>query len=217
MSQPVSDLVSDGMPAVAPVQAVVFDVGRVLVPWDMRALFRKLIADPAELEWFVTTVVTEEWHFQHDAGRPLADMVAERSAEFPRYAPLIAAYAERFNETIPGTIAGSIALVEELHDRAVPLFAITNFGAELWARFRPTLPVFDLFRDIVVSGVEKMVKPDPAIYALAERRFGLPGQAMLFIDDNAANIAAARAAGWHGHHFADPEALRADLLARGLL
>ena len=133
------------------------------------------------------------------------------------YAALIEAYASRFNETIPGPIDGTVALAEALHARGVPLYAITNFGAELWARFRPTLPVLARFRDIVVSGVEKIVKPDPAIYALAERRFGLPGPALLFVDDNAANIAAAQAAGWHGHHFSDPDVLKRDLVARGLL
>lgn len=199
------------------VEAVVFDIGRVLVHWDMRALFRKLIADPAELDWFCTTVVTEQWHYQHDAGRPLAEMVAERSAEFPGHAHLIEAYAARFNETVPGPIDGTIALVEALHARGVPLYAITNFGADLWPRFRPTLPVLGRFRDIVVSGVEKVAKPDPAIYALAERRFGRPGRTMLFIDDNAANIAAVRAAGWHGHLFTEPAALERDLMSRGLL
>lgn len=199
------------------IEAVVFDVGRVLVHWDMRTLFRKLIPDPAELDWFCSTVVTEQWHFQHDAGRPLAEMVAERSAEFPDHAHLVEAYARRFNETIPGPIEGTIALVEALHARGVPLYAITNFGDELWQGFRPTLPVLDRFRDIVVSGVEKIAKPDPAIYALAERRFGHAGRAMLFIDDNAANIAAVRAAGWQGHLFTDPATLEADLKARGLL
>jgi 2-haloacid dehalogenase len=199
------------------ISAVVFDVGRVLVQWDLRILFAKLIADPAQLEWFVTNVVTEQWHFQHDEGRPLAEMVAERSAEFPHYAPLIEAYASRFNETIPGPVPGSMELVEALAATGVPLFAITNFGAEFWAGFRPTQPVFDHFGDIVVSGVEKIAKPDPAIYALAAKRFGHAPGAMLFIDDNAANIAAARACGWQGHLFVDAAGLEIDLKARGLL
>ena len=201
----------------APVDAVVFDIGRVLVHWDLRALFRQLIVDPAELDWFCSTVVTEAWHYQHDAGRPLAEMVAERKAEFPACAGLIDAYATRFNETIPGPIEGSVALVEALHARGVPLYAITNFGADLWQGFRPTLPVLARFRDIVVSGVEKIAKPDPAIYALAERRFGRAGPTMLFIDDSAANIASVRDSGWHGHLFTDPAALERDLVDRGLL
>ena len=199
------------------ISAVVFDVGRVLFEWDLRHLFAKLIDDPAQLDWFCATVVTPEWHFQHDEGRLLADMVAERSAEYPEHAHLIAAYAARFNESIPGPVAGSLELVETLAARGVPLFAITNFGDEFWAGFRPTQPVFDLFGDIVVSGVEKVAKPDPAIYALAARRFGYAPGAMLFIDDNAENIAAARACGWQGHLFESAAGLETELRARGLL
>ncbi len=199
------------------VKAVVFDIGRVLVRWDLRCLFAKLIRDPAELEWFVTHVVTESWHFQHDAGRPLSEMIPERKAQFPAYAALIDAYAARFNETIPGPVPGTWELVGALFAKGVPLFALTNFGADFWAGFRPTMAGFDAFRDIVVSGVEKIAKPDPRIYALAEERFGFSGDEVLFIDDNAANIAAARDAGWQVHHFTDAPALEADLIARGMV
>jgi 2-haloacid dehalogenase len=200
-----------------PVKAVVFDVGRVLFQWDLRHLFRKLIDDPAELEWFVGNVVTEEWHYLHDAGTPLAEMLPPRIAEFPRYAAHIQAYGSRFNESIPGPVPGSLELVERIDAAGIPLFAITNFGAEFWARFRPTQPVFDRFRAIVVSGEERVTKPDPAIYALAAQRFGHVPSAMLFVDDNAANIAAARDCGWQVHHFTDAASLEADLLARGLI
>lgn len=206
-------------PIAAPVaiDAVVFDVGRVLFQWDLRHLFAKLIDDPDELEWFVANVVTPEWHFQHDAGRPLAEMVPERIAQFPDRRVLIEAYATRFNETIPGPVAGSIELVEVLDARGVPLYAITNFGADFWPGFRAGQPVFDRFRDIVVSGDEKLAKPDPAIYALASRRFGHDPQAMLFIDDSEVNIAAAVACGWQGHHFTDAGRLADDLRVRGLI
>ncbi|MEN9718441.1 MAG: hypothetical protein RIQ99_1319 [Pseudomonadota bacterium] len=200
-----------------PVAAVVFDVGRVLVEWDLALIYRDLIADPVARRRFVETVVTPEWHYQHDAGRPLAEMVAERIAEFPQHANLIRRYASHFNDSIPGPIPGSIELVEALAAAGVPLYAITNFGAELWAGFRPHWPVFRHFHDIVVSGVERLAKPDPAIYALAQHRFGHAPHAMLFIDDNAANIAAARACGWQVHHFQDAAALRTDLLTRGLI
>lgn len=199
------------------ITTVVFDVGKVLFEWDLRYLFAKLIADRDELEFFVTHVVTPEWHFQHDAGRALDDMVAERIAEFPEYATLIAAYASRFNETIAGPVTGSLEIVQELAESGVPLFAITNFGAEFWEGFRPTQPIFALFQDIIVSGVEKLVKPDPAIYALALQRFGIrPGQA-IFIDDNHANVISARENGFATHHFRDAASLRAELVALNLL
>ncbi|TCU57281.1 2-haloacid dehalogenase [Novosphingobium sp. PhB57] len=203
--------------ACGPVAAVVFDVGRVLVEWDMRLLFAKLIPEPERLDWFCTTVVTEEWHFEHDAGRDLAELVAERKAAFPGNDALIDAYATRFLETIPGNVPGSHDIVRELAAQAVPLFAITNFASPFWREYRAVEPLFDLFGDIVVSGDEKLAKPDARIFDLAAKRFGHDPQAMLFIDDNAANIASARALGWQVHHFHGAPALRADLTARGLL
>lgn len=199
------------------IEAVVFDIGKVLVEWDLRLIYRDLIADPAERDWFVTNVVTPEWHFQHDAGRPLAEMLPERIADYPQHEALIRRYASHFNDSIPGEVPGTRELVERLDARGMPMFAITNFGAEFWPAFAPRFPVLERFRDILISGVEQLAKPDPAIFALAEARFGLPGSAMLFVDDNEHNIVAARACGWHVHHFQNASGLEADLLGRGLL
>jgi 2-haloacid dehalogenase len=202
---------------VTKINTVVFDVGKVLFEWDLRYLFAKLIPDKNALEYFVTHIVTPEWHYQHDAGRTLEDMVAERTAQFPQYADLIRAYADRIIETIPGPVAGTHAIVRELSDNKIPLFVITNFGAEFWDRFRPAQPIFDHFGDILVSGVEKLIKPDPAIYALALDRFGLqPGEA-IFIDDNHDNVVSARANGFLAHHFQDAASLRRELTALNLI
>ena len=199
------------------ITTVVFDIGKVLFEWDLRHLFAKLIDNEQELEYFVSNVVTPQWHFQHDAGRTLAEMTAERTADFPQYAELIDAYAMRLNETIPGPIEGSLEIVSELAERSVPLFAITNFGAEFWDMFRPTQPIFDHFGDIIVSGVEKLIKPDPAIYGLALQRFGLqPGEA-IFIDDNHDNVLSARANGFVAHHFTDAGTLRSELVKHRVL
>ncbi|NOU03688.1 MAG: HAD family phosphatase [Novosphingobium sp.] len=199
------------------IEAVVFDVGNVLVRWDRRLPYENHFADPAELDRFLDEVIPLSWHAQHDAGRPAAEMVAERSAQFPEHADLIADWFTRFNESIPGPVPGSPELVEQLHRAAVPLYAITNFGADTWTGFAPTFPLLNRFRDIVVSGVEKVAKPDPAIYALAVRRFGHAPGAMLFVDDSEANVIAARDCGWQAHHFTGAEDLRADLMQRGLL
>ncbi len=199
------------------IKAVIFDVGNVLFHWDMRVLFAKHIDDPTELDWLLANVVTTQWHFQADAGRPLSDMTAERSAQFPQYAHLIEIYATRFNETIPGPVAGSLEIVEELVASGVPIFGITNFGAEFWDEFRPTQPVFDRFTDIIVSGVEKIVKPHAAIYQLALRRFGLEAGEAIFLDDMPANVIAARENGFAGHHFKDAKGLRAELFRLGIL
>ena len=198
-------------------KAVVFDVGRVLFEWQLAALFEKLIDDRDELDWFLANVVTEEWHFEHDRGRALADMVPERIAQFPAYESHINAYATRFNETVPGPVPGSHTIVERLAAAGVPLFCLTNFGDEFWQLFRPTQPIFNHFADIIVSGVEKVAKPEPRIYEIVEQRSGRGGEALFFTDDNPANIAAAKARGWDAHLFTDAESLEAQLLAAGLL
>lgn len=203
---------SEGAP-----KAVVFDIGRVLFDWNLRYLFEKLIDEPEQLDWFLAHVLTEEWHFQSDAGRPLAEMVPEMQARHPDHAHLIGAYRDRFNETIDRPIEGTHALVRQLHERGVPLYALTNFGAEFFAGFRPTEPIFELFDDIVVSGEECVAKPDPRIYEICERRFGHAPQDLFFIDDSPANVAAARARGWQAHLFEGPGGLEDELKRRGLL
>jgi 2-haloacid dehalogenase len=189
-------------------RSVVFDVGGVLYDWHPRHLYKKLIDDPDQLEWFLANVVTLEWHFQHDEGRPCAETTAELIERFPDHRDLIALYDARWLETIPGPIPGMIELVDELAAAGVPLYAITNFSHEFFPRFKATAPVFGHFRDIVVSGDERMVKPDARIFDLAMRRFGVaPGEA-LFIDDRADNVAASEAAGFIGHVFTDAGTLR---------
>ncbi len=197
--------------------AVVFDVGRVLFHWQLRALFEKLIEDPEELDWFLANVVTEEWHFQHDRGCPLGDMVPERIAMFPKYETHLNAYTSRFNETVPGPVEGTHDIVKRLHADGVPLYCLTNFGHEFWNMFRPEHPIFDLFEDIIVSGTEKVAKPDPRIYELVEERSGFGPQELFFTDDNAANIEAAQARGWSAHLFTDAQNLEAQLRSSGFL
>ena len=203
--------------ATTPIRAVVFDVGHVLYGWDIGALYEKLIPDRGRRDWFLSHVVTPDWHFQHDRGRPSAETIPELQAQFPAEADLIAAYAPRWLETITGPMPGMHEIVAELDDRGVPLFAITNFADEFWAMFRPTAPIFDRFRDIVVSGTEQLFKPEPEIYRLALRRFGLaPGEG-LFVDDRIENVRGGKAEGFPGHHFTSAASLRQRLVAEGLL
>lgn len=197
--------------------AVVFDIGRVLYEWDPRHLYERLIPPGEALDAFLRDVVTTEWHFQHDAGRDFADTSAELVALYPEHAELIAAWGPRFLESIPGPVAGMPALVERLDEAGVPLYAITNFSHEFFPPFRAAEAVlFDRFRDIVVSGAERLVKPDPAIYRLALDRFGLKAGQTVFIDDNAANVASAAALGMHAILFIGVDDLVPRLRALGL-
>ena len=198
-------------------RAVVFDVGHVLFNWDPRFLYEKIIGDRDERDWFLANVVTREWHFQHDASRPFAETSVELITRFPDQADRIRAFATRWNETIPAAVPGMPDLVVDLDAAGVPLFALTNYSAEFWATWRPTIPLFDRFAGVVVSGEEHMMKPAPQIYALALARFGLAPGDGVFIDDRADNVAAADAAGLIGHVFVDAAETRAWLTGLHLL
>lgn len=196
--------------------AIVFDIGNVLFDWDPRFLYERLIPPGEALDAFLRDVVTREWHFQHDEGRPFAETSAELTTRFPHHAAAIAAWGPRFNESIVGAIPGMIALVETLDAAGVPLFAITNFSGEFFPPFRATqAALFDRFRDIVVSGDEKMVKPDAAIYRLALDRFGIDAADAVFIDDSLPNVIGARAVGMTALHFTDAPTVRGQLRALG--
>jgi 2-haloacid dehalogenase len=201
------------------VRAVVFDVGNVLYHWSPRALYQRLIPDDQALDAFLRDVVTPKWHFQHDAGRPFAETSAELIAEHPQHRELILLWGERFLETITGPVAGMHELVAEIDSAGVPIFGITNFASEFWHPFRAQeAALFNRFGDVVVSGDERLTKPDPAIYALALQRFGLaPGEG-LFVDDSLANVEAARANGFIAHHFTgDATTFRDELPRFGLI
>ncbi|MBM3928843.1 MAG: HAD family phosphatase [Sphingomonadales bacterium] len=198
-----------------PPNTVIFDVGKVLYDWNPRFLYERLIPQGEALDAFLRDVLTMEWHFQHDAGRPFAETSVELVSKFPQHAEMIGHWGPRFLESIGAPIAGMHELVAELDDAGVPLFAITNFSGEFFPELRTRdAYLFDRFRDIVVSGDEKLVKPDPAIYRLALERFGLRPEEAVFVDDNAANVDSAAKLGIHAILFTDEAALRSEL--RGL-
>jgi len=198
--------------------ATIFDCGNVLYGWDPDSfLARQIPEDEARLR-FIEDVDLWNWHDTLDAGRPFDEAAAELSETFPAYAALISAWGERFGETIGDPVPGVHAIVEELDARGVPLFAITNFSADFWPAFiARERAFFSRFRDIVVSGEEKLLKPDPALYYRALHRFGLKPREALFIDDRAINVEGAKAVGMHGHLFTGAEDFRSRLEAEGLL
>ena len=194
---------------------IVFDIGNVLLAWDMRNLFAKL-APADELDHILEKVCPLSWHATLDGGAAYADAIAQRVALYPRHAALIEAYDPRWQETISGPIHGSVALLEELRAAGLPTYAITNFPAEKFDETCALYPFLQGFQGVVVSGRERMTKPDPAIFELFLKRYELAARDCVFIDDSPANVATARALGFTALHFVDPQTLRADLSALGL-
>jgi 2-haloacid dehalogenase len=198
-------------------KAVVFDLGGVLIDWDPRHLYRKLLADEAAVEEFLATVCTPEWNAELDRGRPFAEGVAELVERHPEHAAAIAAYHERWPEMVAGDIPGTVEVLAELRAAGVPLYALTNWSAETFAITRGRFEFLEWFDGLLVSGEERVTKPDPAIFQLLLDRFGLDPTATVFVDDSEANVAAARRLGFDAIRFTGHEELRRELVARRLL
>lgn len=198
--------------------AAVFDFGGVLVDWNPRYLYRKLFAgDEAAVEDFLATVCTLEWHFKHDAGRPMAEGVAELVAAFPDKADLIRAFEVRWREMFRGQIEGTVEILHALKAVGVPLYGLTNYASEKFDELHEQVDFLPLFDDILVSGKVGLIKPDPAIFQLMLSRFGLDPSATIFVDDVPANVEAATAMGLKAVHFRGPGDLAKDLTSLGLL
>ncbi len=196
---------------------IVFDIGNVLLLWDPRFLYTQYFDSEYDMEWFLANVCTSEWNLEQDRGRSFADGVKELTKEFPDHAEAIKAYDERWHETLPHAIDGSVDILESLHSKGAALYAITNYNGDKFRETKLRFPFLNLFRDIVVSGDEKIIKPDAAIYELCLKRNNLVAADSIFIDDSLKNVEGARAVGMKAHHFKHPVGLRKELQDFGLI
>ena len=193
------------------IKNIIFDFGAVLVDWNPRYLFVPYFGDADKAEWFLTEICPYEWNAQCDAGRPIKDITEERVAEFPAWEKEIRMYFDRWVDMMGGQIPGMEALVREYKQRGYGVWGLTNWSAETFPLVRDDYPVFKLLDGYVVSGEEKLLKPDARLYRVLLDRYGLKAEECVFIDDNPNNTAGAEAVGIKGIVFQGVEQLRKQL------
>lgn len=197
---------------------VLFDLGNVVVDWQPMRLYREYFPNEADARDFCNNVCNMDWHAHHDRGVPMADNAARLIAQYPQFETEIRAWQGRWLDMFYGYVPGVPQLMARLEERRHPLYGLSNLPAEVAEQTFDAFPLIRMLRDVVVSGAEKVIKPDPKIYQIALTRMGHPDPAdVLFIDDREANIAAAQAMGMRGHRFTDAPALEQALIAEGLL
>lgn len=199
------------------IDTVIFDLGNVLIGWDPRNLYRQLIADEAQMEWFLREVCSSAWNEQQDAGRPWSEATALLRAQYPEHSDWIDAYHLRWEETLLGALDDSVALLAQLRARGVRLLALTNWSQETFPIAQQRFEFLQWFEGIVVSGEERLIKPDPAIYQRLLQRYAVAPATALYIDDSLRNVQAAEALGLHGWWFQGAEGLRQRLVELQLL
>jgi 2-haloacid dehalogenase len=199
------------------IDAVVFDLGGVLLDWDPRNLYRKLFADEERMEFFLREVCTPQWHDAHDRGVPTAASCAELATRYPEWASLIAAWAERGEEMVAGPIEASVDVLRDLEASGLPRYALTNMEAETYPLRLQRFEFLGWFDGTVVSGLEGIAKPDPEIFLRLLDRFGLTGSRTLMIDDRLENLVVAEQLGMPTIHFHSSQQLRDRLESLWLL
>lgn len=190
---------------------IVFDFGGVLLDWNPHYLYDPYFCDVEKAEWFLTHICTYEWNAQHDNGKPIAEGTAELIALHPEWEKEIRMYYDEFMKMMGGQIPGMEELVKKLKANGQRVFGLSNWSVETFALVRPVYPVLDLMEDMVISGVEKVMKPDHRIFELALDRFGIKAEETVFIDDNPNNVKAANELGIHGILFQSREQLEKEL------
>ena len=197
-------------------KGVVFDVGNVLLDWNPDYLYRKLLPDPEERAWFLTHVCSMSWHGEQDRGRPCSEGTAELVARFPGYEAAIAAFYDRWLETIGGPVEGMEELVDALLAAGTPVFALSNFPQELWDATVEAYPFLGRLDGRVLSGEENVSKPDRRIYDILAERMALKPAQLVFIDDRDDNLATAYALGFRCVLIEGRQSLEAELAEMGL-
>lgn len=198
------------------ISSIVFDIGGVLIDWNPRYLFRKVFDSEDEMEWFLANVCSYEWNVQQDGGKLFSVATAELQEKYPEYSDKIALYYDRWEEMLDGEIKGTVEIFRRLKSAGMPLYALSNWSHEAFPVAYGKYDFMKEFDGLVVSGYEKLLKPDHAIYRVLMQRYGVNPEEAVYIDDNKPNADAAAELGFHAVHFTSPEQLRTELRSLGL-
>jgi 2-haloacid dehalogenase len=188
------------------------------VDWDPRYLLRKVMPGrEAEMETLLADVLNNAWNLERDKGDSWAEAMEQNKAAYPQWAELFDIYTDRWAETLRGSHEATVAILRELKARGTPLYALSNWSAEMFPHAEAKYDWLELFDGVVVSGRVKMIKPDRDIFDYLLETYDLDAADVLFIDDHEPNVVAARAYGIAAHHFEGAAELREELMAQGLL
>jgi 2-haloacid dehalogenase len=209
--------VPDQTPTPDPVNAVIFDIGNVLIAWDPhRAIAKAVGAEQATRFLAGQDFDFAAWNHLQDAGRSWDVAEDAAATSHPQWEGAIRGYRANFGESLVGAIDDSVQILRELHAAGIPLYGLTNWSVELFPIAARRFTFLNLFEDIIVSGQEGIAKPDPRIFEVLQERIGHTLSGSVFVDDGQANVDAARQAGLDAILFTDPGHLREELLVRGL-
>ena len=198
------------------INTIIFDFGGVLIDWNPRYMYRDEFTEISEMEYFLKEICTDDWNLQQDKGRSLAEGTRFLEDKFPEHAEKIRLYYNQWEKMVKGDIPQNVSLLQALKEK-YKLYGLTNWSAETFPIVFNRYSFFTLFDGIVISGEEKLIKPDKKIFELMLERYHLEAKNALFIDDNMNNIQAAKEMGFATIHVLEKTDLKSELHALGLI
>ena len=200
----------------AEVQAVVFDIGNVLIEWQPERFFDSVIGEARRREMFAT-IDLHGMNDEVDRGGTFHEVIAATADRYPEWRDEVMIWHDRWIEMAAPEIPHSVRLLRALRAKGVPVFALTNFGIQTFAIAEPVYPFLTEFDRRYISGHKGVIKPETRIYQMVESDCGIPPEGLLFADDRIDNLRAAEKRGWQTHLFDGPQGWAYRLVAEGLL
>lgn len=193
------------------IKNIIFDFGGVLVDWNPHHLYDSYFGDVDSAEWFLKNICTMDWNVQMDAGKPFQQGIEEKITEYPKWEREIRLYWERWIDMMGETIPNMYDWILQLKQEGYAIYGLTNWSIETFPLVKDKYAIFKLMDGIVMSGEEKVTKPDPKIYNILLDRYQLLPDECVFFDDNINNVIAARHIGIHAIQFQSMEQAKESL------
>jgi 2-haloacid dehalogenase len=199
------------------IKNIIFDFGGVVMDWNPRYFFKDYFNDDEKMEYFLKNITTDEWNIEQDRGRTLAEGTAIQVANFPEWEKEIRAYYDNWTTMLKSEIADNVAVLRKLEYSEYELFGLTNWSAETFPYALENYDFFSIFKGkIVVSGTEKLIKPNPEIWHVLLNRYQIKAEESVFIDDNFKNIEVAKSLGFICIHIKEDTDLEKELRDLGI-
>ena len=192
-----------------------FDLGGIFFDWDPNYFFKTVFDDPKERDYFLKKICNDEWNIKQDAGRSAEEAELELIPKFPKYEKQIKMYYANHRKMIRGVFKESISVLDYLKKNNFECYVLSNWSAETFNGPQQSMiddyPFLKNFDGLLISGEDKLIKPDPAIYQLAIKRFNLDPYKSVFIDDKIENIQAAKNLNFNTIHLTNPKTIEIDI------
>ena len=188
-----------------------FDLGGIFFDWDPNHFYKKIFKNNDEREYFLKNICNDEWNIKQDAGRLIKDAEIELVVKFPDYKNQIKLYYKNHRKMFRGIFNNSIDALKLLKEKKYECYVLSNWSWETFLNMENDYPFLKLFDGLIISGKEKIIKPNKEIYLLAIKRFNLKAKETVFIDDRIENIIAAKKLGFKTIHLINPELIENEI------